>query len=119
MLGPTNRRRSSRVIATALLALVAQTMLVGASPLADVHYHRFVPLSVEASGTHHISHSADQCPECLALQTLAIPGSPTYALRSDWARDEAPTPAAGISHPAIRRTSTFPRAPPVSLSATH
>jgi hypothetical protein len=118
MLGPTNRRRSGRLVATTLLAMLAQASLVMLSPLADVHYHEHGPLQIESLGEHHVSHSADQCPECLALQTLAVPGSPTYSLRSNWARDEAPTPTVGISHPVLRATSTFPRAPPSVLSTT-
>jgi len=118
MLGPTNRRRSGRLVATTLLAVLAQASLVMLSPLADVHYHEHGPLQIESTGGHHVSHNASQCPECLALQTLAIPGSPTYSLRSNWAHDEAPTPAAGVSHPALRATTTFPRAPPSLLSAT-
>lgn len=118
MTGPTNRRRSSRILLTALAALVAQVMLVGVSPLADVHYHEHVPLGIGSTATHQASHGPDQCPECLALQTLAIPGSPTCVLRSNWARTEAPTPAVGISSGTVRITSTLPRAPPLSPLAT-
>jgi hypothetical protein len=118
MLGPTNRRRGRRVIATTLLALVAQALLVMVSPLADVHYHETGPLEVVPAGSHHLSHGAGECPECLAMQTLAVPGTPTYSLRWDWAREEAPTPTRVVRRATVRPTSKHARAPPSLPGAT-
>jgi hypothetical protein len=114
MRGPTNRRRSARLSLTTLLALVAQAMLVMASPLADARYHERGPLQVEPIGAHGLSHRSGQCPECMALQTLAVPGSQTYVLRSDWAREDAATPRLALGRVAIRSRSKFPRAPPAA-----
>lgn len=118
MSGPTNRRRSKRLITTTLLALVAQGLLVGASPLADVHYHRFGPVQVEPLGSHKVSQRPGICPECLAMQTLAVPGTPVQSLRWEWTREEAPTPTPAVSYAPVRLTSRFARAPPASPGAT-
>lgn len=118
MLGHTNRRRSRRFLATTLLALVAQGLLVMVSPLADVHYHEHGPLALTPAGHHHLTQRAGECPECLAMQTLAVPGTPTYTLGWNWAREEAPTPTRVASHPTVRATSTFARAPPALPGVT-
>jgi len=114
MLGPTNRRRSRRLILATTLALVAQAMLVMVSPLADVQYHygHHGPLQVAPLGAHQVSQHAGPCPECMALQTLAVPGAPTLLLRSNWAREESPDPKASIGRPALLSPTNFPRAPP-------
>ncbi len=119
MLGPTNRRRSRRLILATTFALVAQAMLVMVSPLADVQYHYgdHGPLQVAPAGSHHISQHAGPCPECMALQTLAVPGSPTLVLRSSWAREESPDPETGIGRPAFLSPGNFARAPPSPTGA--
>lgn len=119
MLGPTNRRRSRRLIHATTLALVAQAMLVMLSPLADVQYHYgdHGPLQVAPSGSRHISQHPGPCPECMALQTLAVPGSPTLVLRSSWAREESPDPQTAIGHPTLLSTTNFARAPPLPTGA--
>jgi hypothetical protein len=117
MLGHTNRRRSRRLVATTLLALVAQGLLVMVSPLADVHYHGSGPLEIGAAGSHHLSQSNGICPECLAMQTLAVPGTPAYSLRLDWAWEEAPAPTPVLTRAVVRSTSKFARAPPAAPGA--
>lgn len=112
MLGPTNRRRSRRLLAATFLLLVAQAMLITISPIADAHYHQSGPVQVEPRGSHHLVHHATECPECLALQTLAIPCSPIYAPRTSWAQAETPAPLPGVSYLALRSTPKSPRAPP-------
>ncbi len=112
MLGPTNHRRSRRLIVTTLFALVAQGLLVVASPLADIHYHRFGPLEVQSAGSHHLSSTSGPCPECLALQTMAVPGSVPYVLRSTWSWQRLPVTVVRVSRPALRPTNRFARAPP-------
>lgn len=113
---PTSRRRySRRLTVAACVALVAQLMLVTLSPIADAHLHVSGPVQLEPAGTHHLSHNPEQCPECIALQTLAIPGSPTYQLRESFARLDVPMPAPISGRMAIRFTPKTPRAPPVRL----
>lgn len=118
MLGPTNRRRRRHLLATTLLALVAQALLVTVSPLADVHYHDWGPLQVVPLGSHHLSHRPVICPECLAMQTLAVPGTPAYRLRWEVVRETTPTQTPIASRAVVRPTSRFARAPPTPLGAT-
>ncbi len=112
MLGRSNHRRSRRLIVTALLTLVAQAMLVGASPLADIHYHRFGPLQVETAGSGHASRASGLCPECLAMQTMAVLGAPTELVRTSSAPHEAPAVRIDESRPSLRPATGFARAPP-------
>ncbi len=118
MLGPTNRRRSRRLIFATTLAVVAQALLVMVSPLADARYHEQGSLKVTGADTGPVSQHSGPCPECMALQTLAIPGSPTLVVRASWAHDVTPDPETSISRPAVRFATSFPRAPPVPSSAT-
>ncbi len=117
MLGPTNHRRSRRLIATTLFALVAQAMLAMASPLADVYYHRFGPVQVESTGSHHASSASSMCPECAALQTMAVLGSVAYVLRSSWQREAEPPAPVRISRQVLRPAHRFARAPPSAPDA--
>jgi len=118
MLGPTNRRRSGFLIFATSLALVAQVLLVTVSPLADARYHEQGAVKLTAADGHHVSQHAGPCPECMALQTLAVPASPTLVVRAGWAREETPDPETSISRPATRYATSFPRAPPIPSSAT-
>ncbi|MCG6988083.1 MAG: hypothetical protein LJF06_07880 [Gemmatimonadetes bacterium] len=118
MLSHTNRRRGRRMVATTLLALVAQALLVMASPLADVHYHQSGPLEIASAGSHHLTQHPGPCPECMAMQTLAVPGTPAYSLRWDWSRENAPAPTPVLSRAAVRSSSKFARGPPAPRSAT-
>lgn len=100
------------MIVTTLLALVAQASLAMASPLADIHYHSFGPLQVESAGSHGASAGSPICPECAALQSMAVPASPPDVLRSSRELELAPLTAPRRARPVLRTATRFARAPP-------
>jgi hypothetical protein len=82
MLAVAGLRRSRRLRAAAFLALVAELMLVTLSPMADARYHETGPVQLRPSGGHHVSGGFTECPECIALQQVAMPGTPVQTPRT-------------------------------------
>ena len=94
-------------------------MLATLSPTADVHYHDFSPLQVRAAAGQSSAGGLAKCPECTAMQQVAVPAAPAHFQRTFQQRLEAGVLEHHSTHVVAVFTPKTPRAPPTAGPLIH